>query len=538
MRDSRPDAAPADGLLRRALVGVKNRPQTLLAGVWYLSVAAAGAALLLRSSPWGIGIRVDSLSYLTAAQSLAQGRCLCWLGSGMTLKPLVHFGPAYPALVATLSAVGPDEFEAARIVSSLLFGGNLALAGFVVHVGLRRFWPGVLATSLLAVSPVIVEAHDSAMSEPLFLFLFLSASHFLADYLTGRRAAKLLLACLGIALAVLTRYAGSSLLLTGALAVLLVGGAPWRERLRRTAALALGSALPVLLWLLRNLRLAGTLTNRVFGYHPVTIDDARGVLDTITFWVTPARPSHWIEGAVLAALLAGAGWILLIHASRIPVPRRAAHLGLILLLFLIVYLPMLGISRTYFDAKIPLDDRMLVPWYAAAALLISISFGMVFRGRRSLVVALSLLSLGAIGPGKRMLESSAAILGRLRQTGAGFASRAWRESESMAWVRRLPVGALLYSNKALVIQLLIGRAAYQPPERYDEVKAELRRDYEENLTIMYADLDRPDSYLLLFDPAKPVRPEDFEDDLPPEMVLVLTLEDGVVYRRESSSGSP
>jgi len=534
--DSLVGAGPAS----QGILGAFRRdPSKILVGVWYASLLAAGTWLILRSSPWGIGVRVDSLSYLTAAQSLAAGKCLCWLGSGLELKPLVHFGPVYPSVVAAGSLLGLSILESARLLGAVLYGANLAISAGAVHVVTKNPWAGIAAAFVFGASPVIVEAHDSAMSEPLFLFLLMAGFLALAVYLDGRRTPFLGLAALACGLAVLTRYAGSSMLLAGAGALLLVNRGSWRIRIRDAMVFALASVLPLSLWLLRNVSVSGTMTNRVLGYHPVTADDARALLDIVTGWLTSARTSHWIEGFLLAALLVAAAWIVWRYTrSDSGVERRAGGLGVILMVYILVYAPMLALSRTYFDAKIPIDDRMLSPWYTSLALMASIVAGVSLRGLRRTWWIVGIVLLFLAGPGRYMVDGSRRVLGRLEGEGVGFAGRAWRESASLDWVRGLSRDALLYSNKALAIQLLLGRGAYQPPERYDEVKAQFREDFLENLDRMYADLERPNSYLLIFDPVRPIESGDVEDEFTVGLVLIETLRDGVVYADPSSIAGP
>ncbi len=537
----RPDLAhPGIGrTLQGILTGVRMGPRGALAAAWYASLWIAGTWLILRSSPWGIGIRVDSLSYLTAAQSLAQGHCLCWLGSGLELKPLVHFGPVYPSLVAAGTLLGLSILESARVLGAVLYGANLAISGLAVHVATRNVWAGIAAAFLFGASPVIVEAHDSAMSEPLFLLLLIGGFVALAVHLDGRRYRFLWLAALASSLALLTRYAGASMVLAGAGALMLVNRGPWRIRIRDAMVFALASFLPMSLWLLRNLSVSGTMTNRVFGYHPVTAEDARMFLDIVTGWFTAARTSHWIEAFLLAAFLAAAAWVVWRYTrSDSPLERRAGGLGVILMLYILVYVPMLALSRTYLDAKIPIDDRMLSPWYASLALLATVVVGVSLRGLRRTWWLVPAVLLFLAGPGRYMVDGSRRALGRLEGEGVGFASRAWGWSPSLDWVRDLSPDALLYSNKALVIQLLLGRAAYQPPERYDEVKAQFREDFLENLDRMYADLERPNSYLLMFDPVRPIEPADVEDEFTVGLVLIETLSDGVVYADPSTIAGP
>jgi hypothetical protein len=510
----------------------------LLAGIWYAALFVLGAGLILYASPWGIGVRVDSLSYLTAADSLAQGRCLCWLGSGLQLKPLVHFGPAYPTLVAMASGLVGDTIAAARWVGAVLYGFNLVAAGGAVHLLSRRFWAGGLATFLVGASPVIIEAHDSAMSEPLFLLFTVAALGSLAWHLRGGRRSSLFLAVAFSGLAILTRYAGWSLILAGSVGILVLSSEPRRRAIRDAALFGIGASVPIGLWVLRNLTVAGTATNRVFGNHVVTADDGRKFLDVVTAWVTTAKPSHWLEGAGLLIIVAAMVWLLGRQSRSPDNPRSAAAVfGLLWLIFAAVYVPSLAFSRSFFDAKIPIDDRMLSPLYVALAIAVVLVIWVTLPRSRWLwpEVVASFVLVAGLGP--RMVSGSVQVLSHLRAQGVGFTNRAWQTSDSLDWVRGLSPEATLYSNKALVIELLLGRAAYQVPERYDEVKALPRTDFEDGLASMRQVLQQPNSYLLYFDPDKPVAGR-IEDEFTVGLVPVLTTQDGIVFAWKADASVP
>ena len=137
-----------------------------------------------------------------------------------------------------------------------------------------------------------------------------------------------------------------------------------------------------------------------------------------------------------------------------------------------------------------------------------------------------------------MLTGSAGVLSHLRTEGVGFTDRAWQASSSIDWLRRLPPDATVYSNKAHVIQLLLERAAFQLPERYDEVKALPRSDFEQGLAVMRSDLQRPDSYLLYLDPDNPAASRKAADQFTVGLVPILIMSDGVVFATSTNGPSP
>ena len=511
-----------------------------LAALWYLGLFLFGAGLILyASSSWGIGVRVDSLSYLTAARSLAEGKCLCWLGSGLELKPLVHFGPAYPILLAAVARAVGDTVAAARLISALLYGANLVVAGLAIHLLTGRFLAGVLCTFLVGASPAIVQAHDSAMSEPVNFLMLMAGMGALALYLRGARRFYLFLAIGFSALAVLARYAGAVVIPAGVLGILALSPARRKLAGRDAALFAAGASLPFVVWTLRNIVVAGTATNRVLGSHPITGDDARKFLEVVTAWMTSAKPSHWLEGFVLGLILTGLSWLLWRRCrSSDDHVAAGAVLGLLWLIFAFLYIPYLAFSRSFLDAKIPIDDRMLSPFYLALAFAVSSAVAVV--PPRSYWPWPELVGIGGVllllGP--RMLTGSAGVLSHLRTEGVGFTDRAWQASSSIDWLRRLPPDATVYSNKAHVIQLLLERAAFQLPERYDEVKALPRSDFEQGLAVMRSDLQRPDSYLLYLDPDNPAASRKAADQFTVGLVPILIMSDGVVFATSTNGPSP
>lgn len=536
MRPGRPGLAAT---WQAILGGIRRDPRRVLRGIWYAVLFGSGTWLILRSSPWGIGVRVDSFFYLTAADSLSQGKCLCWLGSGLVLKPLVHFGPVYPSVVALASLLAPNLFQAARLVTAVLYGANLVLASLLVHVATGRFWAGVLAAFLFGASRVILLAHDSAMSEPLFLFFLMGGLLALTKYSGSHRKLALAAATTACAAALLTRYAGGAIVITGVAGVFVLGGPTRRDAVRDAAVLAAGALLPLGLWLVRNTWVAGTPTNRTMGFTPITLDDARKFLDVVTSWVTPVAISHWIQGAALLAFLILAAWVVRGQLRRTAAGSRSAGaLGLLLLLYTLGHIAFVAVSRMFLDPTIPIDDRMLTPLYAALSLLAGfVAARLVPRSRWKWAVLLAglILASGSIG---YLVRQGGQVLERLQRDGVGMTSRVWQQSDSLRWVRGLPPDALLYSNRALFVQFLLGREAYQLPERFDPIKREDRADFLPNLERMYAELERPNSFLLMFDPVRPIEVSDVEDEFTIRMVPVLSTRDGVVFQRVPSADSP
>lgn len=516
-----------------------SRAVRVLTGLWYAAWVLVGFLVLQSATPWGIGIRHDSLSYLTAAESLARDGCLCRVGSGLELKPLVHFGPLYPMLLWATAPLAGGVLEAAHWIAAVLLGANLALWGGMVHLHTRRWWAGAIVTLILALSAVMLQVHDAAMSEPLFLALLALALMALTDYLAGGRRCSLWLAAAAVAAAVLTRYAAGSLLALAALAILLLRQGPWRERLKDAARFGIAAAVPILLWAARNLVVAGTATNRTLRWHPIDIDDVRAFLQVVTAWFTAARTSHWVEGAVLLALLGGVGVFLWVYGERAPGKRDAAALLGLQLTGLAAFYPIfILLSKSLFDDTVPIDDRMFSPMYVSLAALLGVMAALATRTRRGLWILLPVAALFVVVPLPHAIDRFRDRYDGMRENGVLFASRAWQESDSIDWLENLPDEALVYSNQALILQFLTSRPVYGLPERSDFVKAEERADFDDQLARMRTDLQQPGSYLLVFDPARPMTRDDLPDVFEAGLTVVQELDDGFVMASEAARSDP
>ncbi len=112
-----------------------------------------------------------------------------------------------------------------------------------------------------------IEAYSRAWTEPLFLFFGFLGLHLLASYLDSSRRRVLLGSAVCIGLAFLARYVGGTLVVTAVLAIaLLVSG--WKRRFRDGFLFLATVSAPMVIWMIRNLRLSGLATNREIGFHP------------------------------------------------------------------------------------------------------------------------------------------------------------------------------------------------------------------------------------------------------------------------------
>jgi 4-amino-4-deoxy-L-arabinose transferase-like glycosyltransferase len=104
----------------------------------------------------------------------------------------------------------------------------------------------------------------------------------------GRRLA-FVLSALCMALALLTRYAGSALIAAAGLVLLLDRSQTGLVRIKQAACMACCALYAMLLWMVRNLLVAGSATNRVLEHHPDRRLRLGPAVETMGGWVFPLQ---------------------------------------------------------------------------------------------------------------------------------------------------------------------------------------------------------------------------------------------------------
>jgi len=449
-----------------------------LCGIWLLKI----------SSPHGLGLTDDAISYIAASRALlaGQGFTRIWLASG--LEPITHWPPFFSFSLATLSRVsGIEPYRSARVLNTLIFGANAGILGLLGYKMTKSHLAGILLSTLFLSNSSFLRLHAQALSEPLYLFISLLA--FLAFYkafeilphagvnsppLGGRcpqdrggQHKYLILAGLLTALSYLTRYAALSLLATLIVAIFILRPT-WRKRFS-SLAFFLAGALPVILtWMLRNKLVGGSATNRIIEWHPVTAENAQRGLRAFFLFIVPLQElrANWFENYSFLAIILSLitlillFWLLPRGLRYFFTPKENTQpeiLSFMTALYIFGYMGSLLVSLSLFDAATPLNDRILSPIYVAF-LIMAVYFIHKLFGQGKIVtqifsVALSISFLAIFS------FAQVNTVKLLRESAQGFASWRWRESTVMEAIRTLPDDTLIYTNQPPAVYFWTDRPA-------------------------------------------------------------------------------
>jgi len=187
-------------------------------------------AIHLFTSYSGVGISPDSIMYASTANNIqAHWSLLTFNGTPLVFFPV--FYPAFLALIQFITRV--DPFTAGGVINSCLFASVIFITGwmlakFITHSRIYK-WLILIAVIL---SPALLQIYSFLWSETLFILLvmlfILTYHHYLQKQTTGR----LLIIALVAALACITRYAGITLIGTGALMLLLDAKLPKQKKVK------------------------------------------------------------------------------------------------------------------------------------------------------------------------------------------------------------------------------------------------------------------------------------------------------------------
>lgn len=333
-----------------------------------VAMSLSGPILLLSSSRHGVHATNDSFVYLGAASNLAEGEGWTY-PFGDPGSPVTLFPPLPSTVLAIPISLDLDPLGWALATNAVALAALLFAVGWIVLRATAGSWgAAAVATALTALGVPTLFAYAHVWSEPLFFPLEVGALAGLGVSLEthGRRA--IVVSGIATSLALLTRYAGISLLATGFLLVLAWPGREVGARLR-TVALYAAVALPLsLAWSVRNLLQTGTVAGKSEVIERLSGADLRqGGWRIASWFLREPLPGPLGLGLLLlvaiAVMAAAAAWTLTRGNERTGTSLHpaVAAFGLFAILHPLVVLA----ANVLSDRSPPLNHRILGPMYVA-----------------------------------------------------------------------------------------------------------------------------------------------------------------------------
>ncbi len=436
-------------------------------------LTASGIWLLKISTPSGLGLIDDAISYIAAARALLRGQGFTRIWLATATEPITHWPPFFSFSLATISRIFDiDPYRSARVLNILVFGANAGILGLFGYKMTRSRLASIFLSVLFLSNSALLRLHAQALSEPLYISIGLLA--FLAFSCAFENSERkennkwFVLAGLLTGLSYLTRYAALSLLATFILAIVVLRPT-WRKRLISLVFFLLGALFPILAWMIRNKFVAGSATNRVVEWHPVTVENAQRGLRAFFSFLVPMQDlrSSWIENylflAIILSIIAVAllfwllwrGWRYFFHQEE----RSSEIIPFIMALYIFGYMGSLLVSLSFFDAATPLNDRILSLVYVAFLVILIFFIHSFFQqGKIARSIFASALALFLL---VSFVVAQVRTVEILQESPTGFASWRWRESTVMETLRNLPDDVEIHTNQPAAVYFWADRPVYR-----------------------------------------------------------------------------
>ena len=481
-------------------------------------IGIAGAAFMGWLTPFGVGIYVDTLYYISSARNLIAGIGFGRISGLGVFKPYISFPPLYSLVLAFFQLLGLPALSAARWISIIAFGLSVILVGLIVYQRTNSRSFSLFCSILTLLSNPILHNFSWAMTEPLYIVLMLASLFLFASYFHTPLRRWLILTAIFASLAFLTRFIGIALVGALCLALILNRQIAWHRRMQDLAIFLSITLIPSAAWLVRNWLVSENLTNRVLAWHPITSQNLELLIKAVNGWgVIPQRLMIGHETLAFAGIVVGFAVVGLTWLWRsFPRPGNAPTQEFTMLWASWIYVGVLGISLFFLDATIRLENRILLPLYMLILILMVIASALLWQ-RKSLLIRLAVLLICLWFAYFSFTRVDGAIID-LRSDGQGYASQRWQNSPTAAFIRQQST-SVIYTNDITAIYFLTGK---------DSVGIPNENATESDLAQMRANLSTPDSYLVIFGTLT----GEFAplEKLTSGLTLVSSFEDGKIYQ--------
>jgi 4-amino-4-deoxy-L-arabinose transferase-like glycosyltransferase len=443
-------------------------------------LALGGLLCVLYLTRSGPGVSGDAVHYMDGARNLLAGHGYARSVGDGSFKPITGFPPAFSGLIAVFTLFTGDALDAGRWLNALLFGVNIAL---MVALGYRmtQSWVVGLLAGLFALAfRDVLLMHSWVMSEALYITLTLLGLLMLSLYWERPQRRWLILAALAAGLSVVTRYIGLALVGAIGLGLLLFNQPGWKRRISDAFWFGLVSVLPFIAWLARNSLVAGNLTARETGYHPISREMLVAFFDEMSSWFVP-NDLHfaWKPRLAVFALFLLAGAALFVwqwwrsRAVAAAPESRPLHLQSVMALFMAASLAIIFVNMLTLDASTSQGGlrRYLLPVYFVLVLWMLTLFYQALR------LPWQRIAAGVMAVGLLCVYTWGAV-NFVRAPGYVFGYTDARNvgPEMVAALHAIEPSRPLLTNDYEAVYFLAGRPPYGLPQTYNNFTGEQTDD--------------------------------------------------------------
>lgn len=476
--------------------------------------------------------------------------------------PLTSAPPLWPMLLAAGRLVRLDLLDWAWLLNAVCFGLSLFLAGLLtlrlcggaplaagIVMILVAFGPERPVWDAFLVTNFWLGVHGWVLSEPPFYVFCLAGLLALSRYLERSTTMRLIWVLLFSSCAVLTRFAGITVVATACLCIVFWKPIDLRRRIRDGVVVAVVSVGLLVAWLAYQMFVRGASAPRTWSAHPIGSRDLGEAVMNIGSWFTPWNANDGV--LALACVVSAVVVTVARHLAPWPPSAGASCSGRVaestarsLVVFVPIYLGFIAVVASYFDASAGFNLRLIsIVRPIAYSLVVSSFFILALRyGQRTAALLTLCLGIALVAPNATAHAQWAFVDGANKGFQVEDQGRVWlgrrarfkeiAGSRVSQLVRRLPEGTLIVSNGTDRVYLETGRPAINLPEM--RLRQEGRRNpaFGRQLQELRELLRERESVVVLFagDPRAPLAK--IQEAL--DLELFDRAADGALYRAASA----
>ncbi|MCX6207179.1 MAG: hypothetical protein NTZ19_13130 [Bacteroidetes bacterium] len=412
---------------------MKNSILTFLEGHWDALLASIAGCIVIYflTRFGGIGISPDSVGYSVAAMNLKEHGVL----NDFNGLALVDFPAGYPIfLAANYFITGVQPIQLAPFINAGLYVGVILMSSVIMQSfsGIIK-WYRIAFLVILASSPCLWEVYGMIWSETLFLFLVLLFVLAWKNYCNQKTIGSVFLFALVAACAFVTRFAGITLIATGAALLLFDGTAPGFKKIKNLLLFLITGTSLVVINLIRNNRSSGTLSGVREKALRTVADNLLDIGAVLGGWF-PFIGEHQLAGAIVFCLLVAVATIQIIYRiiqQQFYLRNETAVYGFFLV-YSVFIVAVSSISR--FE---DLSSRLLSPMYIPM-LWVSTIWIPNFINQKTKAIRNTLLLVTAIfflAFFKNQYQQNAGNWEGIAFAGIpGYSEKQWKESPTVQYI--------------------------------------------------------------------------------------------------------
>jgi hypothetical protein len=451
---------------------------------FFFLIAISEILIFIPTHP--LGVSPDSTVYIEVARNLVNGQ---GLESGG--EPLIYYPPGYPVFLVLAIWLGGDVFPVANWLHAILylFNGILIFAAVYFTSG-RRFLPAFLATLIFFSSAAFFRIYSMAWSEPLYILLALAGSFFLGIYLDKKSLVYLILSGLCIGSAFFVRIIGFALVPAVCVCLVWFNGRPLKRKILDIGVFLLLACLPIGLFFINNLLVTESATHRALSVHFPEFLEAKILVTTLFDFLVPVDITRWVKLPCLLLLVGLIFWTgsrTVLKRERIRLFTPWIYCWLFGIVFITTHFCIYGVTISFIDASVILDNRNLSPVIIALLLMIygAAWYHLSLMGKvwiQIILVALAVLSIGF------NLPWTIRGITIWKNDGLGYTNEYFNHLEVIDKVGEIDPKIKIYSNGQDVLVFHTQKIIADLPEKQNPMSLLENPEYPREMEKLCADL--------------------------------------------------